>query len=184
MLAEAIPFGAADVTNGDREQIHIPGSVQPQGCLPALDSSGLRIGRERHGNLGQYLTTTQLALEGITRDKTTTISVRERIKRLKNITADAGYEVNTLAWQIRPASLDGLGLQTASQQFHEAWTERSNLQFDLHLALKNQRLEPAFSSALYRALQEAIHNAVKQADAMRVGEDLKSRRRQVTARPR
>ena len=43
MAEKPIAFGAADLTNCDREQIHIPGSVQPHGALLALDPASLRI---------------------------------------------------------------------------------------------------------------------------------------------
>lgn len=36
-------FGAADLTNCDRELIHIPGSIQPHGALLVLDTSAPRI---------------------------------------------------------------------------------------------------------------------------------------------
>jgi signal transduction histidine kinase len=128
-----------------------------------------RIARELHDSLGQYLTTMQLDLEGIARDETATNSIKARVERLKTMTADAGHEVNNLAWEIRPTLLDDLGLQTALQQFLEEWGERTQLQFDLHLTLHNRRLSPAVESALYRVLQEAIHNVVKHAEATRVG---------------
>jgi signal transduction histidine kinase len=128
-----------------------------------------RIARELHDSLGQYLTAMQLDLEGIARDKTVTTSIKARVERLKSMTSDAGHEVNHLAWEIRPTSLDDLGLQTAIQQFLEEWSERCELQFDLHLTLKNRRLPPTVESALYRVVQEAIHNVVKHADATRVG---------------
>ncbi len=34
-----------NLTNCDREPIHVPGSIQPHGCLLACDASGARIGR-------------------------------------------------------------------------------------------------------------------------------------------
>ncbi|MCA9151767.1 MAG: GAF domain-containing protein, partial [Planctomycetales bacterium] len=36
-------FGAADLTNCDREPIHIPGCIQPHGCLMAFDTDTLRL---------------------------------------------------------------------------------------------------------------------------------------------
>jgi two-component system, chemotaxis family, sensor kinase Cph1 len=36
-------FGDADLTNCDREPIHIPGSIQPHGVLLALDAQTLRV---------------------------------------------------------------------------------------------------------------------------------------------
>ncbi len=46
---EAQPF-VVDLTNCDREPIHIPGSVQPHGALLAVDPKTLRVrsGRRRY----------------------------------------------------------------------------------------------------------------------------------------
>ena len=43
MNASAPQFGAADLTNCDREPIHIPGSIQPHGVLLALEPRTLRV---------------------------------------------------------------------------------------------------------------------------------------------
>ena len=42
-LINNVPALGADITNCDREPIHIPGSVQPHGALLALDPEGLQI---------------------------------------------------------------------------------------------------------------------------------------------
>lgn len=41
--AQVVQFGHADLTNCDREPIHIPGSIQPHGVLLVLDRHGLHI---------------------------------------------------------------------------------------------------------------------------------------------
>jgi chemotaxis family two-component system sensor kinase Cph1 len=128
-----------------------------------------RIARELHDSLGQYLTAMSLDLDGIARDRSASSDVKARVGRLKTLAADAGQEVNHLAWEIRPTALDDLGLQTAVQQFLEQWGERSDLVFDLHMTLQSRRLPQAVESALYRVLQESIHNVVKHAAATRVG---------------
>ena len=74
-----------------------------------------------------------------------------------------------MAWELRPTSLDDLGLQTAIQQFLEQWAERGHLTFDQHLAIENRRFAPAVESAIYRVLQEAVRHVVKHADATRAG---------------
>jgi len=133
------------------------------------ESERQRIARELHDSLGQYLTIMQLDLDGIGRDSSASDSIKERVDRLKVLTADVGQEVGHLAWEIRPTALDDLGLQTAIQQFLEEWSERCPLLFDLHLALHDRRLSPAIETALYRVLQEAILNIVKHASATQVG---------------
>jgi light-regulated signal transduction histidine kinase (bacteriophytochrome) len=128
-----------------------------------------RIARELHDGLGQYFTAFNLELEGIARDPAASSAIRRRVERLKALTVDASHQAHTMAWEIRPTSLDDLGLQTASQQLLEQWAERCDLEFDQHLAIDNRRFAPAIESALYRVLQEAIRNVIKHADATRVG---------------
>jgi signal transduction histidine kinase len=98
-----------------------------------------------------------------------TPDLKRRVEQLKSLTADVGQEVNRLAWEIRPTTLDDLGLQTAFQQFIEECGQSSNLQFDLHLALSDRRLPPIIETTLYRILQEAITNVAKHAEAKKVG---------------
>lgn len=50
MTKTGIAFGSADLTNCDREQIHLPGSIQPHGALLALDPASLVI-RQAGGDL-------------------------------------------------------------------------------------------------------------------------------------
>ena len=128
-----------------------------------------RIARELHDSLGQYLTIMRLDLDKIAHDRDVTVEIQQRVERLNTLTTEAGREINKLAWEIRPTALDDLGLQTAIEQFLEEWSERSNLQFDLHLTLSDRRLAPAIETALYRVLQEGIRNVVKHAAASRVG---------------
>lgn len=128
-----------------------------------------RIARELHDSLGQYLTLMKLDLDGISHDEDASAAIRARVEKLKALTIDAGQEVNHLAWEIRPTALDDLGLQTAFEQYLEEWSERTSLDFDLHLKLSGRRLPAAVETALYRSLQEAVRNVVNHAEASRVG---------------
>jgi light-regulated signal transduction histidine kinase (bacteriophytochrome) len=138
-----------------------------------------RIARELHDSLGQYLTVMRLDLDKIAYESDASPTIQERVERLKDMTAEAGREVNKLAWEVRPTALDDLGLQTAFEQFLEEWGERTNLQFDLHLALSGRRLAPSIETALYRVLQEAIRNVIKHAGAKRVGVILEANAKEV-----
>ncbi|ACK50960.1 multi-sensor signal transduction histidine kinase [Methylocella silvestris BL2] len=51
---ETPAFGAADLSNCDREPIHIPGSIQPHGALLALDADSLTVA-QAGGNTRQLL---------------------------------------------------------------------------------------------------------------------------------
>jgi signal transduction histidine kinase len=138
-----------------------------------------RIARELHDSLGQHLTIMQLDLDEIARRSGSAEEVRSGVSRLKELASSVGHEINRLAWEIRPTTLDDLGLQTAVQQFLEEWSERSGLKFDLHLMLDNRRLSPEVETTLYRVLQEAITNVVKHAEATKIGVILEATAREV-----
>jgi signal transduction histidine kinase len=133
------------------------------------EAERLRIARELHDTLGQSLTLLQLGLEGLGRAGDGDPDLQQRLKALKNLAAEFGRDINRLAWEIRPTALDDLPIQTAIKNLLETWSERSAIQFDLHLTLDNNRLPPDVETTLYRVLQEALTNVVRHADATRVG---------------
>jgi two-component system, chemotaxis family, sensor kinase Cph1 len=132
------------------------------------EAERLRIARELHDTLGQSLTLLQLGLEGLGRASATE-DFHQRLAALKNIAVECGRDINRMAWEIRPTALDDLPIQTAIKNLLETWSERSAIQFDLHLTLRNKRLSPDIETTLYRVLQEALTNVVRHADATRVG---------------
>ncbi len=133
------------------------------------EAERLRIARELHDSLGQTLTLLQLGLDGIRQASPTTDDLQQRVAALLKLVSDGGRSVNRLAWEIRPTALDDLGIQKAIRNLMETWSERSNVQFDLHLALEDRRLSAAIETTLYRVLQEALTNVTRHADAQRVG---------------
>lgn len=132
------------------------------------EAERLRIARELHDTLGQSLTLLQLGLDGIGQASSGSSEVQTRLAAMKNLAADVGREVNRLAWEIRPTALDDLGIEIAVRNLLDTWSERSKLQFDLHLSLDDRRLPAAIETALYRVLQEALTNVVRHAEATRV----------------
>lgn len=139
-----------------------------------------RIARELHDSLGQYLTIMQLEFDHLARNQPSDSRVSQGIQKLKDLASSVGTEINRLAWEIRPTSLDDLGLQTAVEQLVQEWCERSNLKFDLQLMLNDRRLPPTVETTFYRVLQEAINNVVKHADASKIGIILEASERDVS----
>jgi signal transduction histidine kinase len=127
-----------------------------------------RIARELHDSLGQYLTALQLGLSAIGRRFAADAGTTEALAKLRALTSEIGCEVNRMAWELRPTALDDLGLETAVTQYLEEWGERSRLHFDLQFNLGDQRLPQTVETTVYRALQEAVTNVVRHADAERV----------------
>lgn len=134
----------------------------------AQETERTRIARELHDSLGQYLTALSLGLNAIGRQRADDAAAIADLAKLRDLTSDIGREVNRMAWELRPTALDDLGLETAITQYLEEWGERSRLRFDLQVSLGDRRLPGTVETTVYRALQEAVTNVVRHADAERV----------------
>ncbi|NVN88731.1 MAG: response regulator [Rhodopseudomonas sp.] len=128
-----------------------------------------RITRELHDNIGQSVTLLQLGLGALEHCPVLGCELAQKAAELRGVTRRMSADLHRLAWEIRPASLDDLGLETAISQLAAEWGRHSGLTFDLHLALGNRRLAPDVESALYRVVQEAITNVVRHAEAKHIG---------------
>ncbi|WP_322514059.1 GAF domain-containing protein [Rhodopseudomonas palustris] len=144
------------------------------------EAERLRIARELHDTLGQSLTLLQLGFEKLGQVAPDNGELQSRVAGMRSLTAHIGQQVNRLAWEIRPTALDDLGIQTAIQHLLDAWSEKAQVQFDLHMTLGDRRLPPAIETTLYRVLQEALTNIVRHAAASHVSVILRLSDQQVT----
>jgi len=83
---------------------------------------------------------------------------------LERLVEDAHH----LAWELRPAALDDLGLENAISNYVEKWSERNSIPLDFHSGLNKLRLPPPVETAVFRIVQEALTNVLKHAEATRV----------------
>ena len=127
------------------------------------------IARELHDSLGQYLAAMNIKLGVLTRSEADATSLKSGLADLTNLTSAVGAEVSRLAWELRPISLDDIGLEAAIRNLGVEWAQRSGLRFELHVAVGDRRLPSDVETTLYRVVQEAITNVVKHAKATRVG---------------
>jgi signal transduction histidine kinase len=160
-LAERQRAAAALQASEQRKQV-LHQSVQAQ------EAERKRIARELHDTLGQYLTALQLGLNGLGRRYPGDLAAAAELSRLRQLTGQIGAEVNRMAWELRPTALDDLGLETAIAQYLEEWAERTDLHFDLQVDLGGRRLPQMVETTVYRALQEAVTNVVRHAEAEHV----------------
>jgi signal transduction histidine kinase len=137
--------------------------------VAAQEVERARLARELHDSLAQYLTALQLGLSEVRqRCAAADAGMPYLLARLHGLMAEIGREVNRIAWELRPTTLDDLGLERAVTQYLEEWQERSRLRFDVRVCLPASRLPEAVEITLYRALQETVTNVIRHADAERV----------------
>src|SRR5437763_649777 len=150
--------------------------------VTAQEEERRRLSRELHDHMGQYLSTLMLRLKTLRPLAAGQESARINLQKLEELTGRLVDEVHHLAWELRPAALDDLGLQTALQNYAEKWSERSGVAVDFHCGgLERERLLPEVETTVYRVVQEALTNVLKHAEARRVSVIVERRRDHVLA---
>jgi two-component system CheB/CheR fusion protein len=138
-----------------------------QRLVTAQEQQRGRISRDLHDQLGQQLTALRLALER--HGEQCSGHAAEDLGRARALTRDIDEAIDFLAWELRPATLDDLGLVAALPRYLEEWSAHHGLttRFECH-GLVAGALPPDVETTFYRIAQEAMNNVVKHAHATAV----------------
>lgn len=138
-----------------------------QRLIIAQEDERSRISRDLHDELGQQLTGLRFALE---RAKAASASGRRAtdLSEIETIAANIDKSVDFLAWELRPALLEGVGLASAINDYVAQWSEHAGIRAEVLCTLKRKRLSARVETNLYRIMQEALNNAHKHAKATSV----------------
>ncbi|HEY1291548.1 MAG TPA: sensor histidine kinase [Chloroflexota bacterium] len=135
--------------------------------LAAQEDERKRIARELHDETAQSLTTLLIRLKILEKARTSD-DMHRQIDELRELTAQTLEAVRMLAVELRPATLDDLGLLAAL----EAYTDSYRSRLPIHLTFstdgfedRDRRLPPEIELVLYRVVQEALTNVAKHANA-------------------
>jgi signal transduction histidine kinase len=127
-----------------------------------------RLARELHDEVIQDLLSVNYELEEIeaagledSRNPAGLITVRENIREL---VADLRH----ICGDLRPPTIDSLGLGAALQSFTQDWSERTGIQVSLELDPYLGRLPEAIELSVFRIIQEGLSNVRKHAQASEV----------------
>ena len=137
--------------------------------VTAQEEERHRISRELHDQTGQQLTALLLGLKTLNNSSGNgSSSLHKGLLQLQKLTERLVDEAHHLAWELRPAALDDLGLETALSNYVEKWSERNSIALDFHSGLDKLRLPAPVETAVFRIVQEALTNVLKHAQANRV----------------
>jgi PAS domain S-box-containing protein len=138
------------------------------------------IARELHDEAGQALTSLIVGLGLLERGVNNPSTIVERVDELKRMTNDVLENLHRLAMDLRPASLDHLGLMVALRQYTKSFSRQNDLKMQFEVVgLDDQRLPPTVETNIYRIVQEALTNVVRHAQATRVDVLLEKRGSQI-----
>jgi signal transduction histidine kinase len=137
----------------------------------AEENERRRIARELHDQIGQTVTGLILGLK--TLEQFLAIGDRhklgfEKLNWLQELARGIGRDIHQVAADLRPTALDDLGLQKALEAFCAEISRRFGVSVDFQFLGSNDRLGQDVEIAIYRAIQEALNNVVKHAQARNI----------------
>jgi two-component system sensor histidine kinase UhpB len=151
--------GALDQVEADRHEIKkLVNSV-----IEAQEDERKRIARELHDDTSQVLFAQLLRVSAMKMSENP--EIREMAEQLETMLAESMEAVRRLGLELRPPSLDDLGLVEATGALVQRMAARSGIEIGFVASGLRERLDPAVELVLYRVAQEALTNMWKHAKA-------------------
>jgi len=157
----------ASLTNqveGMRERAYVAHHV-----IRAQEEERRRLARELHDGPAQMLANLVLRLDIAERmidgDRE---QVRAELQDIKGLVKETLRDLRRSMFNLRPMALDDLGLVPTLRGYVESLKEQSGLNVELRVMGRERRLSPTAEAALFRVVQEAIHNAQRHARCQQV----------------
>src|SRR5215471_10893813 len=135
--------------------------------LAAQEDERKRIARELHDETAQALTALLVRLKILEKARSES-ELRSQIDDLRELTAQTLEAVRKLAVELRPTTLDDLGLLAALEAYTESYRSRMPVRVTFNVdgfEDRDRRLPPQIELVLYRVVQEALTNVAKHANA-------------------
>ena len=140
-----------------------------QRLLKAQEEERLHLSREIHDESGQLLAALSVQLGLLEREVSHHENVSGSMEDLKRTADELQDKLHQLAVDLRPASLDHMGLVTALSQYIEDFSRQYDLLAEFEtIGMEDQRLPSEVETAIYRIVQESLTNVALHAKAKRV----------------
>lgn len=151
--------GMLDTVERYRAQLH---SLSMQ-VVNAQEEERKRIARELHDDTAQVLTAQLLRLK--TMEAVGQNLDPDGLGQLIDMTAEALEDVRHMAHELRPPSIDDLGLYASVESLTAQFRERFGIPITYRSEGSKRRFSPGVEIAMYRIVQEALTNVAKHSKA-------------------
>ena len=160
-LTGGILIFAEDITR--RKQMEEALSSMSRRLIESQELERTRIGRELHDDINQRLAMLAIGLEQLQNNP---VTVRRRLQELREETIAISSAVQALSHELHSSKLEYLGVVSGMESWCKEFGERQEMQIDFGSDVSGP-LPFEIGLALFRVLQEALHNAVKHSGVKR-----------------
>jgi signal transduction histidine kinase len=137
-----------------------------QRLVATQEAERKNLSRELHDHVGQVLTALRMELGRV--ERTAAVAgtrVSGAVTECRRLVDQMFKTVRDLALGLRPSMLDDLGLQPALEWHARDFTQRYGVDVELNVSGNLEVLPDRHRTCVYRAIQEALTNCVRHAQA-------------------
>lgn len=153
---------AEDITHRKRMEEAL--SEMSRKLIESQEQERARIGRELHDDINQRLAMLAVELEQLEENP---LEIRSRLRELRKQTIEISNDVQALSHELHSSKLEYLGVVAGIRSWCREFAERQKIQIDFRDDVSNV-LPFDIGLALFRVLQEALHNAIKHSGVKRL----------------
>ncbi len=137
--------------------------------LSTQEEERKKISRELHDQIATTLAAIDLQLNALKREAIGSSTIlRRKIARTQHLVKNSVEIIHRFARDLRPPTLDDLGLIPALHSLAKAFSKRTGIRVRLNVFAGVEELSNAKRTVLYRVAQEALANVAKHSRATRV----------------
>ena len=152
---------------GERERAEASREALRRQLLNAQEEERRRIARELHDQMGQNLTVLNLGLKSL--HDAAPKKFQDVVLPLQELAAQTARDLHRVALELRPSTLDDLGLVKAIRNLVQTWSAQWTIDVDVECSqYASTDVSKEAETALYRIIQEALNNVAKHSQAKRV----------------
>jgi signal transduction histidine kinase len=126
------------------------------------------LARELHDQLIQDLLSVNYQLEESEAHADVGPELKEDLLQIRNTIRMFVSDLRRICSNLRPPTIDSLGLGSALQSYTQDWSERTGIDLTLNLDSNLGRLPEAIELSIFRIVQEGLNNVRKHAMANRI----------------
>lgn len=150
--------------------------------INAQEDERRRIARELHDEYGQTLTGLIMSIESIeSMVLPQSAQLKEKLTNAKALLVRALEDMRRLTLDLRPSTLDDLGLVATTRSYVQTHLESVGIKASFESKGLGKRLESVVEATLFRIIQEAIRNIIRHAEAHNVRIHLEAGAGKITA---
>ncbi|WP_298360976.1 histidine kinase [Runella sp.] len=142
--------------------------IHASALLQGQEEERRRLSKEMHDGVGQMLTGLKLMTENFANTKSWTDYDRQNALNLRQLVGQTIQEVRSISNNLMPTVLNDFGIKSALKQLVDSTARNCAAHLTFASNLNDERFDQRIEIGLYRIAQEAIHNAVKHADASEI----------------